>query len=66
MVFKGPAPLHPKVGAMALATPVALVAVWIASKLGLEIPGDVQLAIAGILGGVFGYIMPSPPAPPAK
>lgn len=59
--------IHPKVAAGAAGgMPLAVVLVWIAGLLGVDMPAEVAAALAGLLGTVAAYLMPSTKRPAAR
>lgn len=49
---------NPKVQAVGATGPVAIIIVWIAGQLGLDMPPEVAAAFAALLLTVAGWIMP--------
>lgn len=54
--------IHPKAGGAAVGGAVAIVAVWVAGLVGLEVPTEVALAFGTIFAFAGSYIAKSPEA----
>lgn len=52
--------IHSKVGGAAVGSAVAIIAVWVASLCGLEIPTEVGMAFGTVFAFAGGYIAKSP------
>ncbi len=52
--------IHPKVQAAgAIGTPLAVVLVWLAGVVGLDMGPEVAAALAALVAGLVGYLTPS-------
>lgn len=57
--------IHPKVAAAGLATPAAVVLIWLAGVLGVDMTPEVAAALAAMAAVVAGYLTPSMRVPRA-
>jgi hypothetical protein len=50
-----------KIGAATIAGATVVIAVWVASQLGVDVPADVATAAAVLITAGVGYFIPDPP-----